>query len=151
MADSATRGLVLSSISGVDDQDLLRDGRIQLPAGVLFESGSAELSEGGKDALREFAQRMRKVIDELPPMASWLLRIDGHTDDVPLRAGSAWRDNLQLSTARAGAVAAYLIESGLPPERIVPAGFGSSRPAVPGTSAEARAQNRRIEITLSSR
>jgi chemotaxis protein MotB len=92
---------------------------------------------------------MRRVIDELPPMASWMLRIDGHTDDVPVRGGR-WQNNLQLSTARAGAVAQFLIDAGLPANRVVPAGFGSSRPAVRGNNAEARAQNRRIEITLSS-
>jgi chemotaxis protein MotB len=150
LKDSASRGIVLSSIAGTDDQTLLEGGRIRLPAGVLFESGSAELSEGGKQTLAEFARRMRRTIDEMPPMASWMLRIDGHTDDVPLRAGSRWRDNLELSTDRAAAVAQYLIDSGLPPERVVPAGFGSSRPAVAGNDAEARAQNRRIEITLSS-
>ena len=104
LEDSASRGVVLSSIAGIEDQTLLEGGRIRLPSGVLFESGSADLSEGGKQTLAEFARRMRRVIDEMPPMASWMLRIDGHTDDrARSGAGSRWRDNLEL-VDRAGRV-----------------------------------------------
>ncbi|WP_323036137.1 OmpA family protein [Pararhodobacter sp.] len=78
--------------------------------------------------------------------------MDGHTDNVPIPAGGAYASNWELSQARALSVVLYMIEDlGFPPERLAAAGFGEFRPVDPGNSAEARAQNRRIELKLTER
>jgi chemotaxis protein MotB len=78
------------------------------------------------------------------------LRIDGHTDPQPLRAGHPYSSNWELSTARALSVVEFLASRGLPPQRMVAAGFGEHRPAVAGDDAQANQRNRRIEIKLTS-
>ena len=85
-------------------------------------------------------------------VVDWVLRVDGHTDDTPLSGSGTYRDNWELSQARALAVVRYMVDAlGFPPDRVVPAGFGQYRPAVAGDSPEARAANRRIELKLTER
>jgi chemotaxis protein MotB len=77
-----------------------------------------------------------------------VLRVDGHTDDVPLSGNGRFRDNWQLSAARAIAVVKFLIANGVAPNRLVAAGFGQFQPLDPSDTPEARAKNRRIELKL---
>jgi chemotaxis protein MotB len=128
-------------------QIVLRHGRmvVKLPAGVLFASGSAELSKEGKDALREVAAILRQVPDRR-------FMVAGHTDNLPIdpRAvpPSPFKNNLELSTARALTVAQQLITSGMNPTRLVAAGYAEHEPVTENKTEPGRQENRRIEIVL---
>jgi chemotaxis protein MotB len=128
-------------------QIVLRHGRmvVKLPAGVLFASGSAELSKEGKDALREVAVILRQVHDRR-------FMVAGHTDNLPIdpkaMPPSPFKNNLELSTARALTVAQQLIASGMSPARLVAAGYGEHEPVAANKTEPGRQENRRIEIVL---
>jgi chemotaxis protein MotB len=80
-----------------------------------------------------------------------VLRVDGHTDKKPLSGAGQYRSNWELSAARAIAVVQYLISKGVPPQRLVAAGFGEFQPLETGDSDEALRRNRRIELKLTER
>ena len=87
---------------------------------------------------------------QIPPDIPWVLRVDGHTDQRPI-VTSQFPSNWALSAARAIAVVQCLIPAGVPPQRLVAAGFGEFQPLDPGTTDEAFARNRRIELKLTER
>lgn len=118
---------------------------------VLFPSGSTVINPSGQEEMEKLADAILDLQDEIPPEINWVLRVDGHTDDVPLSGTGRYRDNWELSTARATAVVSYLIEQGVPANRLVAAGFGEHQPLDPSDTPEARAQNRRIELKLTER
>ena len=99
--------------------------------------------------LRALAVALRRAIEALPEDAPWVLRIDGHTDDLPVVRGR-FRNNWELSAARAAAVAEFLAAEGIPRARMLVAGRADTRPLVPNRDAESRARNRRIEIVLTA-
>lgn len=117
---------------------------------LLFESGSSELGEAGKQRLATLAGTLKEIAGTLPPDLNWILRVDGHTDRVPIRSGR-FASNWELSTARATSVVRYLIEQGIPPERLAAAGFGEYQPLDTGAGPEALGRNRRLEIKVDSR
>lgn len=119
---------------------------------VLFQPGSADLSPEGQAQISRVAETFRELAAEIPPEIDWVLEVDGFTDDTPLSGQGAFKDNWELSQARALSVVKYLIEAqGFAPKRLAAAGFGEFRPVAAGTSPEARAQNRRIELKLTER
>jgi chemotaxis protein MotB len=120
----------------------LRGGRmiVNLPSGVLFASGKADLSPEGKAVLGEVAG----VLKEFPDRR---FVIAGHTDNAPLR-GSKYKDNWELSTARSLTVTKYLIEAGVPPTALSAAGYGEFDPVGDNTTDAGKQENRRIEIIL---
>ncbi|KAA5803939.1 peptidoglycan -binding protein [Alkalicaulis satelles] len=118
---------------------------------ILFASGSAELSEDGRAALTPIADAILQLIGELPSDLDWVLRVDGHTDRVPLGPSAPFRSNWELSTARALSVIEYLESRGVPSRRLLAAGFGEHHPIAQGRTAEAYARNRRIELKLDAR
>ncbi len=119
---------------------------------VLFAPGSAELLPEGRSQIAGVVQTLKQVASEIPPELDWIIRVDGHTDNVPLSGQGEFKDNWQLSQARALSVVRYMQDDlGFPPERMAATGFGEYRPVAPGDSAEARAQNRRIELKLTER
>ncbi|WP_444452688.1 peptidoglycan -binding protein [Rhodobacter capsulatus] len=119
---------------------------------VLFELGSADLSPEGQAQISRVAETFRELAAEIPPEIDWVLEVDGFTDDTPLSGQGEFKDNWQLSQARALSVVKYLIDAqGFAPKRLAAAGFGEFRPVAAGNSAEARAQNRRIELKLTER
>ncbi len=79
------------------------------------------------------------------------MRVDGHTDNRPLSGAGRYRDNWELSSARATSVVKFLIENGVPANRLVAAGFGEYQPLDPADTEEARNRNRRIELKLTER
>jgi chemotaxis protein MotB len=115
---------------------------------VLFPSGSDQINEEGQDEMKKLAGAIIQLEKEIPPEIKWVLRVDGHTDDVPLSGNGRFRDNWQLSAARAIAVVKFLIANGVAPDRLVAAGFGQFQPLDPADTPEARAKNRRIELKL---
>lgn len=116
---------------------------------VLFPSGSAALSSQGRESLRPIADAIIQLTDEIPDDIDWVIRIDGHTDPVPIR--TTYPSNWHLSAARAISVVNWMEDLGVPSERLVAAGFGEHHPIVQGRSEEANARNRRIELKLTSR
>lgn len=119
---------------------------------VLFAPGSADLSDEGRAQIARVAQTFRELSDQIPPEIDWILRVDGHTDNVPLSGTGQFRDNWELSQARALSVVRFMIDDlGFPPNRLAATGFGEFRPVAEGDSEAARAANRRIELKLTER
>src|SRR5918995_4129 len=118
---------------------------------VLFPSGSDEINDAGRIEMKKLADAIIELQREIPPEINWVLRVDGHTDDRPLSGAGRYRDNWELSSARATSVVKYLIENGVPANRLVAAGFGEFQPLDSADTAEARSRNRRIELKLTER
>ena len=118
---------------------------------VLFSSGAADLNEAGEVEMAKLADALLELQGEIPDEINWVLRVDGHTDNVPVSATSKFADNWELSSARATSVVKFLIAQGVPPQRLVAAGFGEFQPLDPANTDEARARNRRIELKLTER
>ena len=118
---------------------------------VLFPSGSEVINDAVRDEMKKLADAIIDLQKEIPPEINWVLRVDGHTDNIPLSGTGRYRDNWELSSARATSVVKYLIENGVPANRLVAAGFGEYQPIDPGDSQEARERNRRIELKLTER
>lgn len=119
---------------------------------VLFAPGEADLSPAGRGEIAKVAGILRNVIGDIPEGIDWVLQVDGHTDDVPIVEGARFADNWALSQARALSVVRYLTTSlGFPPERLSANGYGEFQPVNPDDTPTARAQNRRIELKLTTR
>ncbi len=118
---------------------------------VLFPVGGSELDEAGRAEMAKLAEALLDLAKEIPAEINWVLRVDGHTDNAPLSGTGRYRDNWELSSARATSVVKYLIEQGVPANRLVAAGFGEFQPIAEGDATEARNQNRRIELKLTER
>ncbi|QQP91005.1 peptidoglycan -binding protein [Skermanella sp. TT6] len=117
---------------------------------VLFPSASATLEEGGKAQLAQLAATLLDIAKRIPPGVNWILRVDGHTDPRPI-SNVQFPSNWELSTARAISVVKFLVEQGIPSDKLVAAGFGEYQPLDPGRNEDAFARNRRIEMKLDQR
>ena len=124
--------------------------RFVFPADVLFDSGSADLKPEATPQIDKLADALKQLETQIPPDIAWVLRIDGHTDVKPI-TNVNFPSNWELSSARAISVVRYLIDHGIPANRLVAAGFGEFQPLDPGDSDEALAKNRRIELKLTER
>ena len=148
------RGEVLADLQRAlgDRSDVTVTGdRVVFASGALFGPGPTALSAGGQAQIAEVVDRLTAASEGLPPSVDWIIRIDGHTDDIPISGGS-FADNWELSQARALSVVRFLTdERAVPPHRLAAVGFGEFRPVNPDSTAEARAQNRRIELLLTTR
>lgn len=114
---------------------------VNMSNAILFSSGSTRVKPEGKAALA-------KVAGVLTDLADREIRVEGHTDDVPVGGGAPYADNWELSALRASGVVRLLIEGGVDPLNIAAVGYGEHRPAVANDSRANRAQNRRTEIVL---
>ncbi len=117
---------------------------------VLFPTASATLEDSGKEQLKKLAQTLIAISKSIPPDINWVLRVDGHTDKRSIHTAE-FPSNWELSTARATAVLQYLIEQGVPPNRLAAAGFAEFQPVDNGTDDAAFAHNRRIELKFDQR
>ena len=119
---------------------------------VLFTAGSADLAPEGRRQIAGVVKTLKEVADQIPPAIDWIIRVDGHTDNIPLSGAGAFADNWELSQARALSVVRYMQDDlGFPPQRMAATGFGEYRPVDPADTPQARAQNRRIELKLTER
>ena len=120
-----------------------RRGRmiVELPAAVLFASGSAEISADGRQALQEIAKILKRV-----PGKRFM--VGGHTDDVPIGKNAAYSSNWSLSAARAVMVTEELIQAGLRANRLTAAGYSEYDPIASNATDKGKTKNRRIEIVL---
>ena len=144
-------GLLRGVLEGVDGVRIEGD-RFVFSSEVLFEQGAAELSSEGEREIAKVAQILRDVAGEIPDEIDWVIRVDGHTDNVPLSGAGAFANNWELSQARALSVVLYMVNFlAIPPERLAANGFGQYQPLNPADTDAARAQNRRIELKLTER
>lgn len=118
---------------------------------VLFPAGSELINDAGQGEMKKLAGAIIELQKEIPPEINWVLRVDGHTDNVPLSGAGRYADNWELSSARATSVVKFLIANGVPANRLVAAGFGEYQPLDTGDTPDARNKNRRIELKLTER
>ena len=138
----------------LDGQDGVRieGDRFVFSSEVLFEPGRASLSDEGRAEIAKVAGILRAISDDIPAGIDWVIRVDGHTDNVPLSGLGEFANNWELSQARALSVVLYMADFlDIPPERLAANGFGQYQPVDPADTDAARAQNRRIELKLTER
>jgi|TARA_B110000196_G_scaffold212524_1_gene182304 chemotaxis protein MotB len=117
---------------------------------VLFASGSDLLALGGRAQIAKLATTLVGISRQIPAEINWVLRVDGHTDAVPIYTAK-FPSNWELSAARAIAVVKYMVEQGVAPERLAATGFGEFQPLDTRTGEIANRRNRRIEFKLTQR
>jgi len=138
----------------LEGQDRIRieGDRFIFASEVLFEPGSATLAPAGEAEIANIADILRSIADDIPAGIDWVIRVDGHTDNIPVGSNSRFADNWELSQARALSVVRFMSEDlAIDPSRLAANGFGEFQPLNPLDSPEARAQNRRIELKLTER
>lgn len=139
----------LKKILGDNPAVQIQGDRFVLQAGLLFESGSATLGDEGQEHLAFLADTLLDIAKKIPDDINWILRIDGHTDKIPIH-NQFFASNWELSAARAVSVVRFLSQRGIPEKRMAAAGFSKNHPIDPSDTAEAYRKNRRIEIKLTS-
>ena len=142
-------GRLREVLRGRDDVRIVGD-RFVFQSEVLFAQGAASLGPEGQEKLGQLAVALNQIAAEIPEDIDWILQVEGHTDDIPVRAGR-FADNWDLSTERALSVVRFLAETGLPANRLAAAGYGEFQPLDGAGSDEARRRNRRIEMKLTQR
>jgi chemotaxis protein MotB len=142
-------GKLKEALGNRPDFEVVGD-RFVFASDVLFDSGSAELKPEATPQLDKLADALKQLENQIPSDIAWVMRIDGHTDIHPI-ATPEFPSNWELSSARAISVVRYLMQQGVPPNRLVAAGFGEFQPIDPATSDEALRKNRRIELKLTER
>jgi chemotaxis protein MotB len=144
---NALRRTVSNALLGFQDNGLsvdIRNGKVyvSLEERLLFATGSTTVDPQGVSALKELA----KVLEKNPDIN---VLIEGHTDDVPFRPGSAIKDNWELSVLRATAIVRIILENKqVDPKRLTAAGRSEFLPLDSAKTPEARKKNRRTEIIL---
>lgn len=134
-----------------DREDVRIEGdRFVFQAEVLFPTGSDVMNPEGYDQISKLAGAIVQLQNEIPAEINWVLRVDGHTDVRPI-ASPEFPSNWELSSARAISVVQQLIAQGVPPQRLVAAGFGEFQPIDRGDTEEAFRRNRRIELKLTEK
>ena len=116
---------------------------VEIAEQLFFDSGRATLKESGKTVLKKVGEALKGYDDKI-------IRVVGHTDNVPIGKSmqAQFASNWDLSAARATTVVRFLESAGVPPERLLASGRGEYSPVASNDDAEGRRRNRRIEITL---
>lgn len=144
-------GQLSSLLSGREGVRVVGD-RFVFSSEVLFNQGAADLAPEGRAQIASVVSILDEIRNEIPDGIDWIIRVDGHTDDVPIAGTRGFADNWELSQARALSVVRFMQNQlGFPPERMAATGFGEYRPVAAGDSEVARALNRRIELKLTER
>ena len=144
-------GRIRELVEGKDGVKIVGD-RFVFSSEVLFDVGKADLSMLGKLEIQKVAVILNQVVQEIPKNLNWIIRVDGHTDNTAMVQGAEFRDNWELSQARALSVVRFMISDlGFPKDRLAATGFGEFQPVASGSSASELAQNRRIEIKLTEK
>jgi chemotaxis protein MotB len=118
---------------------------------VFFDTGQALLLPEGRAELDKLATALIDLDKQIPGEIAWVLRVDGHTDVRPIVNSPVFKSNWELSSARAISVVQYLMSLGVPPQRLVAAGFAEFQPLDTAATEEAYKRNRRIELKLTER
>jgi chemotaxis protein MotB len=118
---------------------------------VFFDTGKSTLDKPeGRAELDALASALLELEKKIPGEIAWVLRVDGHTDVRPINSPQ-FKNNWELSAARAISVVQYLVAKGVSPQRLVAAGFGEFQPIDSDKTDEAFNRNRRIELKLTER
>ena len=118
---------------------------ITIPGEVLFGAGDALLKW---ESLRTLAQVARNIQGKINGEPGWQVRVEGHTDNIPILSGN-YASNWELSSARALNVVRFFMDNNFfPPEQMQAMGYGEFKPLVPNDSSANRKKNRRVEIRL---
>ena len=117
---------------------------------VFFDTGQAVLLPEGRAELDKLASALIDLDKQIPNEIAWVLRVDGHTDVRPINS-PVFKSNWELSSARAISVVQYLVSLGVPPQRLVAAGFAEFQPLDTAQTEDAYKRNRRIELKLTER
>ena len=137
---------VLGSESGIQ----IVGDRFVFQSEVLFGRGSDQLGRPGKIQIQQLSKTLKGIMVKIPRQSDWVLRVDGHTDQIPIKT-SRFPSNWELSTARAISVVKFLIDQDIPATNLAATGFGEFQPINPGKTEKDRRQNRRIELKLTQR
>lgn len=148
--DRLALGRRLLKILGDRENVCVVGDRFIFQAEVLFDSGSAETNPTGRAQISKLAEALAVLQNEIPDEVNWVLRVDGHTDIKPIR-NARFPSNWELSSARAISVVRQLLDAGVPPRRLVAAGFGEFQPLDAGEDPESLRRNRRIELKLTEK
>ena len=142
----------LREILGQRDDIRIVGDRFVFQSEVLFSSGSAQLNPNGLNEMAQLANVLIDIAEDIPEEINWVLRVDGHTDNIPVsNDNNRFNDNWELSVARATSVVRFLINQGVKPNRLIAAGFGEFQPLENEDTVIARSKNRRIELKLTQR
>ncbi|MEM7569677.1 MAG: peptidoglycan -binding protein [Pseudomonadota bacterium] len=137
----------LKSLLGARPDITVEGDRFVFQSELLFASGSASLGDEGKRQLATIAETLLSIASTIPEDVDWVLRVDGHTDILPINTAQ-FPSNWELSQARALSVVKFLISEGIPPKRLAAAGFGPYQPRDERRTWSAYRTNRRIELRL---
>ena len=140
----------LSAILGNRPDIRIVGDRFVFQSELFFDTGQAVLKPEGRSELDQIAGALSELDQKIPSEIAWVLRVDGHTDVRPV-SGATFKSNWELSAARSISVVQYLISKGIPPQRLVAAGFGEFQPIDAANSDDAYSRNRRIELKLTER
>ena len=142
-------GRLRDVLKGRDDVQIVGD-RFVFQSEVLFAPGQADIGTTGQQQLSQLAVALADIAAKIPDDINWVLQVDGHTDNLPVRAGR-YADNWDLSTERALSVVRFLVSQGVPAARLAATGYGEFQPLASGDTTEDRRLNRRIELKITQR
>ena len=142
-------GRLRDVLKGREDVQIVGD-RFVFQSEVLFAPGQADIGATGQQQLSKLAVALADIAAKIPDDINWVLQVDGHTDNLPVRAGR-YTDNWDLSTERALSVVRFLVSQGVPAARLAATGYGEFQPLTSGDNAEDRRLNRRIELKITQR
>ena len=138
-------------LEGRDGVSIVGD-RFVFSSEVLFASGRADLTPEGQSEIAKITEVFKGITSEMPDDIDWILQVDGHTDDLAITGGIEFRNNWELSQARALSVVLFMVNTkGMDPRRLSANGFGEFQPLNTDNTGVARAQNRRIELKLTGK
>ncbi|MDT2084914.1 MAG: peptidoglycan -binding protein [Planktomarina sp.] len=138
-------------LEGRDGVSIVGD-RFVFSSEVLFASGRADLTPEGQREIAKITEVLKGITSEMPDDIDWILQVDGHTDDLAITGGIEFRNNWELSQARALSVVLFMVNAkGMDPRRLSANGFGEFQPLNKDNTSIARAQNRRIELKLTGK
>lgn len=139
-AEELEERILDEDVAGISVEDYGDRLIVRMDSELLFSLGSAELTPEGREMIDRAAQAIA--------LTKGRVRIEGHTCDLPLGPHNEYRDNWWLSSARAVNVLEALTKDGIPPERLVAAGYGQYDPIAPNDSEENRRKNRRVDFVI---
>ena len=138
-------GRLRTILEGRSDVKVVGD-RFVFQSEVLFAPGQASINPEGQAQLGQIADAIMQIIADIPSDIPWILQVEGHTDDIPVSGVET--DNWDLSTERALSVVRFMVDRGVPSERLAATGYGEFQPVASGKTDADRRKNRRIELKL---
>ena len=138
-------GRLRTILEGRSDVKVVGD-RFVFQSEVLFAPGQASINPEGQAQLGQIADAIMQIIADIPSDIPWILQVEGHTDDIPV--SGVYTDNWDLSTERALSVVRFMVDRGVPSERVAATGYGEFQPITSGKTDADRQKNRRIELKL---